>query len=133
MPDWSDHPFFRPLLFRLPPAVARDFTLSSLGLLASLPLGPLVIETLGHMRVPTGIERTVWGISFPGPVGLGAGLDVHAIGLAGLARFGFGFLEVGPVTVEPIQTNAPVERRGEHLSIKYPDIPMNDGLATMSK
>jgi dihydroorotate dehydrogenase len=60
-------------------------------------------------------------------------LDVHAVGLTGLAHFGFGFLEVGPVTVEPIQTTAPIERRVEHLSIKYSDLPINDGLAIMSK
>src|SRR3954463_13892481 len=100
MPDWSYHPFFRPLLFCLPPAVARDLTLSSVGLLASLPLGKTLLEFLGHMRVPAGIERSVLGLTFPGPVGLGAGLDIHLHGASALARFGLGFVELGPVTLE---------------------------------
>jgi dihydroorotate dehydrogenase len=38
------------------------------------------------------------GITFPNRVGLAAGLDKNAEHLAGLATFGFGFLEAGTVT-----------------------------------
>lgn len=133
MPDWSYHPFFRPLLFRLPPAVARDVTLSSLGVLSSLPLGNAVIEMIGQMRIPAGLEICIGGLRFPGPVGLGAGLDVHSVASAALARFGFGFLEIGPVTLEPVRTTIPIERRVEDCSICYPDLPVNDGLARFVK
>src|SRR6201986_5501795 len=40
------------------------------------------------------------GLSFPGPVGLGAGFDKDARGTRGLAALGFGFVEVGTVTAE---------------------------------
>ncbi len=41
------------------------------------------------------------GITFPNRVGLAAGLDKNAAHLAGLATFGFGFLEAGTVTPRP--------------------------------
>jgi dihydroorotate dehydrogenase len=135
MPDWSYHPFFRPLLFQLPPAIARDITFSALGLLASLPfgLGHGVLETLGQMQIPAGIAHSIWGLTFPGPVGLDAGLDVHAVGIAALAHFGFGFLEIGPVTLEPVRVTTPIERRIRQQTISYPDLPINDGLIKLSK
>jgi dihydroorotate dehydrogenase len=131
MPDWSYHPVFRPLLFRLPPATSRDVTLTAMGTLAALPGGPALIETLGQMRPPTCLEQSLWGVSFPSPVGLGAGLDVHAVALPALARFGFGFLEIGPVTVEPVRATEPIERLVGQGAIRYPDLPVNDGLAAL--
>ena len=41
------------------------------------------------------------GIEFPNPVGLAAGLDKDAAHVDGLARLGFGFIEVGTVTPRP--------------------------------
>jgi dihydroorotate dehydrogenase len=46
------------------------------------------------------------GIRFPNPVGLAAGLDKDAAHIDGLARLGFGFLEVGTVTPRPQPGNA---------------------------
>lgn len=80
----------RPLLFGLPPEAAHDLTLSVLrhGLGSFLP------------RVP---ERPVelMGLRFANPVGLAAGLDKNGDCVAGLARLGFGFIEVGTVTPRP--------------------------------
>jgi len=41
------------------------------------------------------------GIHFPNPVGLAAGLDKDAAHIEGLAKLGFGFIEVGTVTPRP--------------------------------
>ena len=41
------------------------------------------------------------GIDFPNPVGLAAGLDKHAQHVDALARMGFGFVELGGVTLRP--------------------------------
>jgi dihydroorotate dehydrogenase len=38
------------------------------------------------------------GLEFPGPLGVAAGFDKDARGVAGLAALGFGFVEVGTVT-----------------------------------
>ena len=41
------------------------------------------------------------GLQFPNPVGLAAGLDKNAAYIDGLAKLGFGFIEVGTVTPRP--------------------------------
>ena len=46
-----------------------------------------------------GIE--LLGLSFPNRVGVAAGLDKNAVAVGGLARLGFGFVEVGTVTPRP--------------------------------
>ncbi len=109
MPDWFYRTVSRPLLFRLSAARARDFALGFMGRLARLPLGPSAIDFMGHMRADPRLQRTFFGVRFPTPVGLGPILDGGGVALPALARFGVGFLEVGPVTVEP--TAGALERR----------------------
>lgn len=41
------------------------------------------------------------GLSFPNPVGLGAGFDKNALYLRELEALGFGFVEIGTVTPKP--------------------------------
>ena len=98
MPDWSYRTVFRPLLFRLAPAVARDLCLGVIGALGRSSAGSFVIDFLGHMRPDARLARTIRRVEFTTVVGLGCGIDVEAVALSGLARFGFGFVEVGPVT-----------------------------------
>ena len=47
------------------------------------------------------LERTLWGIRFPNPVGLAAGFDKDARYTDPLACLGFGFIEIGTVTPRP--------------------------------
>jgi dihydroorotate dehydrogenase len=130
MPDWSYRTVGRPLLFRLPVAAARGLCLSLVGTLARLPLGGKIIDLLGHMRPDPRLRREVLGIRFPSPVGLGAGLDVGAFALRALARFGFGFLEVGPVLREPIASRE-VERRVRRQALWLPEPPPSIGAAEL--
>jgi dihydroorotate dehydrogenase len=51
----------------------------------------------------------VMGLRFPNPVGLAAGLDKNGEHIDGLARLGFGFIEIGTVTPRP-QTGNPKPR-----------------------
>jgi dihydroorotate dehydrogenase len=44
------------------------------------------------------LERTIAGLKFPNPVGLGAGLDKDAKVTDEMACLGFGFIEIGTVT-----------------------------------
>ncbi|OGT51042.1 MAG: dihydroorotate dehydrogenase (quinone) [Gammaproteobacteria bacterium RIFCSPHIGHO2_12_FULL_42_13] len=44
---------------------------------------------------------TVFGLTFPNPVGLAAGWDKDAVCFDALLRMGFGFVEVGTVTPKP--------------------------------
>ena len=81
----------RPLLFTLPPEFAHKLALAALRRYGALPASG---------RSPgSGIE--LLGLKFPNPIGLAAGLDKDATATAGLAKLGFGFLEVGTVTPRP--------------------------------
>ncbi len=53
-------------------------------------------DTVTSSRLRTNIA----GIELPNPIGLAAGFDKNAEALCGLARCGFGFLEVGAATPE---------------------------------
>lgn len=44
------------------------------------------------------LEREIFGIKFPNPVGLAAGFDKNAELFNELSNFGFGFIEIGTVT-----------------------------------
>ena len=47
----------------------------------------------------------VMGLKFPNPVGLAAGLDKNGDHIDGLAKLGFGFLEIGTITPRPQDGN----------------------------
>jgi len=84
--------FARPLLFSLDAETAHEFTIASLSLLGRfLPAA--------HPDVAGAI--TVMGLNFPNRIGLGAGLDKNGEAIDGLARLGFGFIEIGTVTPRP--------------------------------
>jgi len=129
MPDWFYRTVSRPVLFRLPAVVARDLTLGFMGWLARLPLGPAVIDFLGHMRADPRLRQSFLGIDFPTAVGLGPGLDAAGVALPALARFGMGFLEIGPVTTAGSASGRPVERRPDRQALWSPDPPDSLSLA----
>jgi dihydroorotate dehydrogenase len=89
----------RAALFRLDPEVAHDFALKSLS-----TLGPAA--ALLGAGADRDEARTVFGIKFPNPVGLAAGLDKNGEYIDALAALGFGFLEIGTVTPRPQPGNA---------------------------
>ena len=68
----------------------------------------LAIWGLGHglvRRRPAdawpALATALCGLDLPNPLGLAAGFDKNAQALPGLARMGFGFVEVGTVTPKP--------------------------------
>nr|WP_290222705.1 quinone-dependent dihydroorotate dehydrogenase [Trichocoleus desertorum] len=46
------------------------------------------------------LERSLWGLSFPNPVGLAAGFDKDGVATGVWPNLGFGFTEVGTVTFQ---------------------------------
>jgi dihydroorotate dehydrogenase len=50
--------------------------------------------------------KTLFGINFPNPVGLAAGLDKNGVALPAWAALGFGFIEIGTVTAKAQPGNA---------------------------
>ena len=99
------YPIIRNTLFLLPPETAHNVSMKGLDLVAALP----GINTLirNHFQVQdTSLSKTVFGLHFPNPVGLGAGFDKNAAHLDALDLLGFGFVEIGTVTPKPQAGNA---------------------------
>jgi dihydroorotate dehydrogenase len=123
MPDWFYRTVSRPVLFRLPAERARDLALGFMGVLCRLPLGAAVIDFLGHMRADCRLGRECLGVTFATPVGIGPGLDTRGVALPALARFGVGFLDVGPVTLAGSAGAAPLARRADQQAVYRPEPP----------
>jgi dihydroorotate dehydrogenase len=98
VPDWTYHPFFKPLLFRLPAEESRALTLKLLQIQGATAVGRRLFR--GFAPPPLAERRavTVFGLRFPGPVGLAPGIDTHATALTLLQHLALGFIEVGPVS-----------------------------------
>jgi dihydroorotate dehydrogenase len=90
MYDW-----IRPLLFKLDAETAHGLTLYGLDVAHRSDLGRFVAAP------PQELPTEAFGIHFPNPVGLAAGLDKNAAHLDALGALGFGFIEVGTVTPRP--------------------------------
>jgi dihydroorotate dehydrogenase len=85
----------RPVLFRLgggDAEKAHEFTLKRLAGLSSPTLGLL------RRRYAVAKPVEVFGVRFPNPVGLAAGMDKNGVALPAWPALGFGFVEVGTVT-----------------------------------
>ena len=86
------YPLIRQGLFALDPETSHDVALGSLAWLGTIP---------GSIRPARGRARTLFGVRFANAVGLAAGLDKDARAVLGLARMGFGHIEVGTLTPRP--------------------------------
>ncbi len=74
--------------------VAHERTLGMTRRLGALP--PVVAGLRRYFG--RSAPREVFGVRFPGPVGLAAGMDKDGVALRAWPAFGFGFVEVGTVT-----------------------------------
>ncbi|GAB3954600.1 quinone-dependent dihydroorotate dehydrogenase [Kribbella albertanoniae] len=93
----------RPVLYRLGKGdaeIAHEQTLHGLRRLGRVP-GAVSALSRTFGAIPAGAARTVFGIRFPGPVGLAAGMDKNGMALPAWRSLGFGFVEVGTVTAVP--------------------------------
>src|SRR5690606_27170572 len=85
----------KPLLFCLDAEKAHHLALGSIELAYRSGMNPLLAAK------PEPLPTRVFGIDFPNPVGLAAGLDKDAAHIDALASLGFGFIEVGTTTPRP--------------------------------
>lgn len=92
--------FLRPLLFLFSPETAHRITMTVLRAGGTLPGFRYLLEAVCRVRHPL-LEREVFGMKFPNPVGLAAGLDKNAEAYEMFKALGFGFVEVGTVTPKP--------------------------------
>ena len=84
-------PLVRPLLRLLDAETAHRLAI------AALKMPPFVKLTADDPRLAV----RAFGLNFPNPVGMAAGFDKHAEVADALLAHGFGFVEVGTVTLRP--------------------------------
>jgi dihydroorotate dehydrogenase len=87
----------RPVLFRLAGGDAESAHELTLRALAGLSRHPAALAALRRWYAVSA-PRRVFGLDFPNPVGLAAGLDKNGQALGAWPALGFGFVEVGTVT-----------------------------------
>ena len=87
----------RPLLFRAAPERIHDLSTNALAL-ASSNAGMLELLSQAYRFEDSRLKVRRFGLNFPNPVGVAAGLDKNGRAVAAWAALGFGFSEIGSVT-----------------------------------
>src|ERR1700689_545826 len=96
----------RPLLFAQDAERAHDFTLKILTRASRSKFACDVIESF--FSAPE-LPVELFGLKFPNPVGLAAGMDKFVVAVPIWEKLGFGFSELGGVTWHP-QAGSPAPR-----------------------
>lgn len=96
--------FLKPILFCFNPERAHNILFSFLKFLRYIPFSGAVIRALYKRKSPK-LEKNLFGLTFPNPVGLAGGLDKNGEFYNDLANFGFGFVEIGSLTPKPQDGN----------------------------
>ena len=89
----------RRALFHLDAEAAHEFAADQMQQLQQIPIVLRAIERL--CRPPATARRELLGLTFPSPIGIAGGFDKSATMMPFLAALGFGFIEVGTVTLHP--------------------------------
>ncbi len=93
--SWGYRNFIRPVLFS---QEAENIHQRTMKMLARASRSELACDALSAFYSAPSLPVEAFGLSFPNPVGLAAGMDKHAEALAAWPAFGFGFAELGAVT-----------------------------------
>jgi dihydroorotate dehydrogenase len=88
--------FVRPLLFSLDPETAHHLAIGSLRAFSQWRFALRMLERFQPSPKP----KTLFGLTFPNPIGLAAGFDKNGVAIPALAALGFGFVEIGTVTAK---------------------------------
>jgi dihydroorotate dehydrogenase len=92
---WAYRTFLRPLLFLQESENVHNSTLQRL---AWASRHPLACNALASLFRPDPLPVELFGLKFPNPVGLAAGMDKKAQAVPAWSALGFGFSELGGVT-----------------------------------
>lgn len=87
----------KPILFLFDPEKAHHITFTLIKIAHRIPGMPEYLKRQFNLEDKR-LERTVFGIKFPNPVGLAAGMDKDARLVDEFGNLGFGFVEIGTIT-----------------------------------
>ncbi len=90
----------RRALFLVPPERSHTFVFAALRGTTALSPARRALQRRLAPHDPV-LASTVFGVRFPGPLGLAAGFDKDGVGLSAWGALGFGYAEVGTVTASP--------------------------------
>ena len=88
----------KPIFFKIDPEKAHHLVVGGLHTAGSIPGASHVLRSLWGVKETSDLSVDLFGLHFPTPVGLAAGLDKNAVAVKGFSSIGFGFMEVGTVT-----------------------------------
>ena len=88
----------REIFFKFEPELVHDVMMKSIKALQNVPAAGAAIELVTRAK---DLPLTVAGIRFRNPIGLAAGFDKNCEAPRILAKLGFGYLELGTVTLRP--------------------------------
>ena len=79
------------------PENVHHLAMATLGAISRYP----AILRMLHGPRSSKLEKEVFGLHFPNPIGLAAGFDKNGVALPAWEALGFGFIEVGTITAKP--------------------------------
>jgi dihydroorotate dehydrogenase len=88
--------FLKPVLFTMDPEQVHELAIATLETLSRLPWLLDRLPRLFNQR----LNREVFGVRFPNPIGLAAGFDKNGLALPAWEALGFGFVEIGTITAQ---------------------------------
>ncbi len=94
----------RKFLFLFDPEWVHHLIFNLIKFYHKIPFVDKIIDNSFNLKHKS-LERNVFGINFPNPVGLAAGFDKDAKLFNELSCYGFGFIEIGTVTPLPQKGN----------------------------
>ena len=86
----------KPILFAMDPEQVHEMAIGVLEALSQLRWLLDVVPRPSDQR----LNREVFGVRFPNPIGLAAGFDKNARALPAWEALGFGFIEIGTITAQ---------------------------------
>lgn len=87
----------KPLFFLFEPENIHHLVFKTIKFLCKIPGIPSIIKSIYNVNDKR-LERKLFGLTFPNPVGLAAGFDKDAKLYDELGYYGFGFIEIGTLT-----------------------------------
>lgn len=94
----------KPFLFLFDPEWVHHTVFKSIKIANKIPGVSSLLRT-AYVVKDKSLERKLFGLTFPNPVGLAAGFDKDAKLFQELSHFGFGFVEIGTLTPKPQDGN----------------------------
>ncbi len=97
---------FKPILFNIDPEIVHHFVVKVFKIFKPFfRFNYFKYHFYYNGKPDSRLERELFGIKFPNPVGLAAGFDKNAEIYQQMSDHGFGFIEIGTVTPKPQDGN----------------------------